>query len=243
MWEGSEGPIDEREDYLWQIWLDLNRRHSNTISSGDDFHILEKGYYDQPQRRYHTFSGHIYSMQLQAQEIRHLIDNQEEFDALQFAIFFHDAICESWADDNEQRSADLAFWFLTRVMKTPDSFAKKVAIYIMETKYGLEPNHRNYGGEALMSFMNIKTANYMMDLDLARMGAPPDEFDKLSDDVRSEFWWVDTDTYCRERIKILRMFLNRPCGIYQTAYFRDRYEEQAEENLLRAVEKLVASIK
>ncbi len=58
--------------------------------------------YAEPQRAYHTLT-HIRSCFDIFQDVRQLVANA---DALALAIWFHDAIYEIGAEDNEQRSAD-----------------------------------------------------------------------------------------------------------------------------------------
>ena len=54
--------------------------------------------------------------------------------------------------------------------------------------------------------------------------------------IRKEYSWVDEETFSERRTEILDRFLKRK-NIYSTDFFRDKYEEQAQENLGANVEE------
>jgi predicted metal-dependent HD superfamily phosphohydrolase len=55
--------------------------------------------------------------------------------------------------------------------------------------------------------------------------------------VRREYWWVPAPIFRRERVRILRSFLERP-HVYNLDAFRDRYEAQARRNVAAALAAL-----
>jgi predicted metal-dependent HD superfamily phosphohydrolase len=161
--------------------------------------------YAEPQRHYHTLA-----------HIEHCL---EEFDprqaadpeAVELALWFHDAVYDPRRPDNEEKSAA---WLLEVLPE-----ARRAAALILVTKH-----HRaSTPDEALL-----------VDVDLAILGQPEPRFDLYERQIRAEYAWVPEDVFRRKRGEILRGFLGRP-SIYQTDTFRAKYEAQARRNLERSL--------
>ena len=72
---------------------------------------------------------------------------------------------------------------------------------------------------------------------VAILGKPADEFARYDAAIRQEYAWVSAEAYRAGRSKVLQSFLDRD-RIYQTEFFRNRYEEKARENLQRVIKRL-----
>lgn len=135
------------------------------------------------------------------------------------AIWFHDAVYDTHANDNEERSAVLAEELLRGVAKER---VARIASYILATKHHDAEDHG---------------ARLVLDIDLSILGTDPETYDRFETEIRREYAWVDEPLFAAGRAAVLRRFLDRP-QIYATALFRERYEQQARENLTRRVATL-----
>lgn len=80
-------------------------------------------------------------------------------------------------------------------------------------------------------------AAVMVDVDLSILGQEPKRFDEYENQIGREYNWVSQSELVVGRTAILKTFLDRP-SIYSTDFFRNRYEQQARENLNRSILKL-----
>jgi len=137
------------------------------------------------------------------------------------AIWYHDAVYDTHANDNEARSADLATEQILQI--TSDrSLAERVATLIRATF-----DHQGEGSDTA----------YFIDIDLGILAAPPDRFWEYESAIRQEYAWVAEDVFRRERAKILDRFLHRT-SIYATEFFQTRWEQAARDNLTAAIARL-----
>jgi predicted metal-dependent HD superfamily phosphohydrolase len=74
-------------------------------------------------------------------------------------------------------------------------------------------------------------------VDLSILGREADVYWRYEGDIRKEYAWVPEDLFRRERVKILRGFLDRP-HIYYHREYRERFEARARDNLEQAISKL-----
>lgn len=174
--------------------------------------------YSEPHRHYHT-NRHIDDCLAQLDEVSHLAHAPEEIEA---ALWFHDAIYKPTSSTNELDSADWASQFLTSVGGS-DQKCARVHRHIMATRHT---------GESLSGDMAI-----VVDIDVSVLGRNPDVYDQYEKAIRKEYRWVPGPIFRRKRIEVLESFLKRQV-LYDTEYFRSRYEEQARSNLRRAIMEL-----
>lgn len=167
--------------------------------------------YSEPHRAYHNLE-HIRECLDQFDTARHLAARPVE---IELAIWFHDAIYDSWRDDNEERSALLAAETLEAAGVDPAT-VERVAQLIRLTTHSAEQLNDD--------------AALLCDIDLAILGAPPERFARYDADIRHEYQWVPEEVYRRERARVLARFLGRE-RIYITPFFFDRLERQARTNL------------
>lgn len=171
-------------------------------------------------RMYHTFShlAHLFREMTMVEE--HIQDIQ----ALAFAIFYHDAIYETFQDEfekNEKQSAEMAENFLS---KYNEQLAAKVSELILST-------------EKHSALRDDKDFAYFLDMDLAILGSNPQVYKTYSLNIRDEYAWVSNVAYNEERAQALNKFLIKE-KIYQTSEFYERYEKQARDNIVVELESL-----
>jgi predicted metal-dependent HD superfamily phosphohydrolase len=169
--------------------------------------------YSEPHRHYHTLD-----------HIAALWDLLPEADsALSLAVYFHDAVYDTRAADNEERSAALAGAMLQPLYIPADVRAETRRLILLTKRH--EATADDADGRRLL------------DADLAILGAPPDAYDRYAAAIRREFAWVTEDDYRRGRRNVLENFLRRERP-YFTEEMRERREAQARENLRREIAAL-----
>ncbi|RVD67892.1 MAG: hypothetical protein E5V62_22205 [Mesorhizobium sp.] len=176
-------------------------------------------------RRYHGLA-HIEAMLELAADYRRLLHDPE---AVEAAIWFHDAIYDSRAKDNEAQSAALAEQKLAG--RTHAGRLGRVAAMILATATHELPrsDDEDFASDAAL----------MLDMDLAILGAAPETFDAYERAVRQEYHWVEEPMWRAGRGAVLKSFLARP-HIFHTDEFRQRFEPQARRNLARSLQALEA---
>jgi len=187
---------------------------SRRIGAGarDVFDELET-LYGESHRRYHTAS-HIehclHQFDLAA-------DRMNDPDAVEMAVWFHDAIYEIPGKDNELRSAEL--FAAMAGGRGSEQFRDKVHRLIMATTH-LDPPPQTLDEE------------FMLDIDLSSFGRPWDEFLGDSRAVRAELAHMsDAEFYPRQK-KFLESLAARSRFCF-TEFFRERHERRARENIAK----------
>jgi predicted metal-dependent HD superfamily phosphohydrolase len=69
------------------------------------------------------------------------------------------------------------------------------------------------------------------------LGREAGVFWRYEENIRKEYAWVPEDLFRRERVKILRGFLDRP-HIYYYRQYREKFEATARANLEQAIARL-----
>ena len=174
--------------------------------------------YAEPTRAYHT-AEHIEDCLTLLDASRTLARHADEVEA---AIWFHDAVYVAARTDNEERSAELARASL-RGAQVASEIAERIRGLVLKTRHG--------------TTLHEADAALLCDIDLSILGRSPEVFDLFERQIRQEYAMVPEPIYRKGRSEILRGFLNR-ASIYQTAWFRQRYEDRARENLERVLTTL-----
>ncbi|RUW69024.1 hypothetical protein [Mesorhizobium sp. M4B.F.Ca.ET.049.02.1.2] len=180
-------------------------------------------HYLAPDRHYHSLA-HIEAMLALAGEYEALLHDPV---AVHAAIWFHDAIYDSRAKDNEAKSAALAEQKLAG--RTDAARLGRIAAMILATATHELPSSRD-------ADFSRDTA-LLLDMDLAILGAAPGTFDTYEQAVRREYQWVEEPMWRAGRGAVLKSFLARP-HIFHTDEFRQRFEPQARQNLARSLQAL-----
>ncbi len=174
--------------------------------------------YAEPHRQYHTLQ-HIATVLDALHNHRAELEYPEE---ATLAAWYHDAVQDPLANDNEARSAELARTHLLAAHAPIDATARIHAM-ILDTRHA---------GPA-----TSPDGMMVADADLAIFAAPAIAFDAYDVAIRQEYAAVPDAIYRTARRQILQGFLDRPF-IYQTAAFRRQCEATARANLERAVLRL-----
>ena len=182
--------------------------------------------YAEPGRFYHGLD-HIAALLALARANRAMIADNE---AVEAAIWFHDAVYDARRSDNEALSAALARERLAGRCE-PGRLGRIAAM--IEATAGHEPP--DFGDAAAEH-----DAALFLDMDLAILGAAPATFDAYEAAVRREYAHVPDADWRAGRTAVLRRFLARE-AIYRTAIFRSDREQAARDNLRRSLERLADS--
>jgi predicted metal-dependent HD superfamily phosphohydrolase len=174
--------------------------------------------YAAPTRAYHT-QEHIAECLAWLDRVRTLAEHPLELEA---AIWFHDAVYEVPASDNEARSGELAVEHALSSGIAAGSAARIAALIACTT-------HAAHADGA--------DARLLVDIDLSILGAPPHRYQRFERDVRREYAIVPDELFREGRVQVLNSFLER-FAIYETPYFSERLERQARENLSAAIARL-----
>lgn len=180
---------------------------------------LERAYAE-PGRRYHT-RRHIEDCLTKLDAWPGLAP--EERRVLGWAIWWHDAVYDPQASDNEARSADMARADLSALGATA-SEVDEVARLIL-----LTAGHRVPDGDRLGAIM--------VSIDLSILAAEPAAYDAYSAAVREEYAHVPEALWRPGRARVLQHFLDAPV-IFADPAFSAAHEAHARANLVREIASL-----
>ncbi len=198
-----------------ELHLSWNRCWSGIGAAGDGEALRHDliAAWNEPQRKYHT-EQHLCECLALFEEFQHLAANPHE---VELAIWFHDAVYDVKAKDNELKSAE---WARTALEEAGVSKEKSQRIYdlIMATEH------------SAMDELDTPDKQLLVDIDLAILGSEPARFSEYEKQVREEYSYVPNFLFRIKRRQILRSFLDRQ-PIYSTPELQARFESQARINL------------
>lgn len=170
--------------------------------------------YSSPERHYHT-AAHLYHVLCTIEQL-----HPTPSISLNLAAWFHDAVYNSRANDNEAKSADLAEEILRSLSIEPKTIAQ-VRRLILSTQ-----THQAFDRES----------EILLDADLAILGADSVQYQNYAAAIRHEYSWVTAEAYRDGRTKVLQNFLQRD-RIYYTTQMQAR-AAIARQNLRSELELL-----
>ena len=174
--------------------------------------------YSEPHRHYHNLL-HIDECLNEFESARSLAQQPS---AVELAIWFHDAVYDTHAANNEEKSAELAQKRIVDA-KAGGELCASVFALVMATRTHDPSLHAD--------------APLLVDIDLSILGKPAERFWEYEAQIRHEYEWVPEATFATKRAEILEGFLRRK-RIYSTDQFFDRYEKQARANIQTSLQKL-----
>lgn len=170
---------------------------------------VEKNY-TKPDRHYHNLA-HLNSM---LAELKMYKDKFQNWDAIIFAITYHDLIYNSLKSNNEERSADIAIKRLTNISFSEELLNLCRQLILATKKH--EPS-------------DFET-NLFTDADLSILGSDSMTYKEYSKQIRREYSIYPDILYNPGRKKVLTHFLEM-VNIYKTKEFSGRYELNAKTNI------------
>ncbi|HEX4612783.1 MAG TPA: hypothetical protein VH092_31600 [Urbifossiella sp.] len=204
----------ERLAALQQGWAKLlDHYRVAPVDAYPVFDVLVAAY-SAPDRHYHNLE-HLGEMFRVAARLMSITDDPS---VVQLAVWFHDAVYDPRAADNEARSADLATTLLGPV-GVPRSELDRVTRLILATAHLADdrpPGDRE--------------TTILLDADLAILGAAPERYFRYAGAIRQEYAWVPEPDYRAGRVKVLDRFLARP-RIFWTDLAYQEGETQARANM------------
>lgn len=175
-----------------------------------------------PKRHYHRVE-HV------AAVLRSIVELTGDMHPILVSVaFFHDAIYDPEAADNEVRSAELAAETMTRTGCKPDQ-VQLVADIICATARHLVPE----------GIAEPELCATFLDADLSILGAFPKSYDAYAKAIRLEYEHLDAETFRTGRAGVLRSFLDRD-QLYFTEAGRAAWEASARHNISRELATLTS---
>ncbi|MFO1303681.1 MAG: hypothetical protein U1F54_08105 [Burkholderiales bacterium] len=199
---------------VWRRCADSPPSPSDSIVYGDLRTRLSEKF-----RLFHNL-GHIDDCLARFDEVSAHLDDP---DAVELALWFHDAIYVPGDPTNERQSAGL---FLTHAAGTAPAFRRRVCALVLTTRRNRTPRSND--------------CKFIDDIDLAGFGASWDEFMYNGGLLRREFAAQSDADYYRGLSSFIHALKRRP-RFFRTDWFARRYEKQAQDNLTRLLAEIAAA--
>jgi predicted metal-dependent HD superfamily phosphohydrolase len=177
------------------------------------------GRYAEAGRHYHDLT-HLDEV---LRNVDELADVARAPDVVRLAAWFHDAVYDPRADDNEERSADLAESMLA-AMRVDDRVVADVARLVRLTA-GHDAADDDPDGAVLC------------DADLAILAADETRYAEYTAGVRAEYAHLTDDAYARGRSAVLRQLLGKP-SLFRTPTAHAAWETTARANVTAELAQL-----
>jgi predicted metal-dependent HD superfamily phosphohydrolase len=192
-------------------WLALGRR----IGARDDVagagaNLL--GRWAEPHRAYHDLA-HLDEV---LTRVDLLADEADDTDAVRLAAWFHDAVYDPKAGDNEERSAWLATTVLHRLQVQEPTVAEVARLVRVTATHEVADGDRD--------------GAVLCDADLAILAATPARYSTYVDGVRREYAHVDDSSFARGRAAVLHGLVAQDT-LFRTVYGREHWESAARTNV------------
>jgi len=186
--------------------------------------------YSEPHRRYHTLEHikHCFAELLGCRTSSTSFgsyNNQKLLPAVEMAIWFHDIHYNINEPKQELASSKVC---IDRCIRMEISAVGHEA----ETMIKMS-DHVPYWDSAAIN----EAEKVFLDIDLSILGQDSYDYSIYEAQIRAEYKRVPDEIFYSKRKEILRGFLERP-SIYYTDFFKNKYEEQAQFNLIRTVAKI-----
>lgn len=196
------------------LWERTGGRNGDRV-----WQAVEDGYHED-HRAYHGWI-HIGAMLNDLDSIRSIPEfTSLDLDEIELAVFFHDVVYEPRATDNEAQSAAI---FREAAAGMSEDKIERVVDMILATIHHTATDDPQ--------------TQLLLDLDLAILGATPNEYRRYCGAIRAEYEHVSQADWKKGRAKVIEKFLARPV-IYQTPHFNSLLEENARAHIRDELEAL-----
>ncbi len=202
----------ERLESMQRYWAAVLQRYGVAPADADPVFDVLVAAYSAPERHYHNLE-HLGEM---FRVVGRLAGCVDDTNALALAVWFHDAVYDSRAKDNERRSGELAVDLLGPV-GVPASVIERVVRMVWATAHTTDPP-------------GDRDTQALLDADLAILGAAEDRYARYAADIRKEYAWVPEADYRAGRAAVLGRFLAAP-RVYHTKLMFEEFEQRARANL------------
>lgn len=177
--------------------------------------LLER--YSEADRHYHTIEHIEFCLSLFDQ----VADQCVNSDAVELAIWFHDAIYNFPLVENEKLSAD--YFMDASEGYMADDLRQNIFRQVITTDHKVRPVDPDQ--------------QILVDIDLSSFGRPWDQFIKDGQNVRRELAYQDDGFFYQQQISFMKQLVARK-DFYNTPWFQQQFEATARSNLSRYLESL-----
>ncbi|XP_015608136.1 uncharacterized protein LOC107273958 [Cephus cinctus] len=187
-----------------------------------------KEMYSEEKRTYHNLDSlceklsHYYEIK----------DNLKNPKALLLALFFQNFEYDPKALDGEDKNLEHFNTFAEEAGISNDSELHSETCALLKAAATHSTEAHKVGGA-----FGGEDAHYLLDLDMAVLGAEPERYAEYRERIRGEYSFLSEPMYTALRLKVLQNFVQIP-NIFATKEFRDKFEEQARQNIQDEVELL-----
>lgn len=210
---------EQRQPQFQQLWLNQQIKPCGTAYLQQIWRQIGQ-LYSEPHRHYHTRT-HILKCLGFFDKIRPKL---VKADAVELALWYHDAIYEVGARDNEAKSAQLFQQHAEDFLA--NDLIDRVSRLILSTTHTSSPVDSD--------------SAYLQDIDLSSFGDSWENFVADGDKLRHESADLSDEQYQKGKIAFFKMLIKRD-RIYFTDYFYQAFEDIARTNIQRVMDQISAS--
>jgi predicted metal-dependent HD superfamily phosphohydrolase len=203
---------------LKELFFSLGNKYTgNNEAAVTLWQEIEKNYTSR-KRHYHNLM-HLNDVLAELDNCKTHINN---WDAVCFALFYHDIVYKAIKKDNEEQSGALAVERMKQ-LHCSNMIIEKVHELILATKA-----HNATADNDI---------NLFTDADLSILGKAEDVYFNYCGQIRKEYSMYPEFLYRPGRKKVLQHFLAME-HIYKTGFFREKYETAARRNMEKELSRL-----
>ena len=203
---------------LKQLFIETCHNYTSNNAVIENLWVEIEQQYSGKKRYYHNLL-HLENLHVQLTAIKNYVQN---WDALMFALFYHDIVYNTLKHDNEEKSTTLAGNRLAEI-NVPIALITKCQAQILATK-----------GHSVSADADT---NLFTDADLSILGQPAEVYKTYCNQIRKEYSIYPDIIYNPGRKKVLEHFLQME-RIFKTTIFYDMFEQQARQNIGLEIELL-----
>jgi predicted metal-dependent HD superfamily phosphohydrolase len=179
------------------------------------------GRWAEPHRAYHDLA-HLAEV---LERVDLLAAEADRPDAVRLAAWFHDAVYDPTATDNEERSAQPAERTLIQLRLTPELVDEVARLVRLTATHDVADDDRD--------------GAVLCDADLAVLASDDLRYSSYVEGVRREYAHVEDAAFAVGRAQVLSTLLDRP-ALFRTAHGRSAWEQRARANVTAELGRLRA---